>query len=641
MTRPASATRAAVTADVVTAGSARLWSVHVDGPRTYWIEASPASGRNRLMLHEPGRRPRSVTADGVSSRVYEYGGGAYCPAGGCVFAVSASDGRIYRYDVGRPGHPITPAAPDPASVRYADMRVTPDGRYLVCVRERHEEAVVHDVVAIPTDGSSPPWQIVAGHDFYAAPRPSPDGRFLAWMSWNRPLMPWQGCELWLAKLDLPSGTGRAVHAAGGPHESIAQPQWRSDGVLHFVSDRTGWWNIYCWEDGEARNVAPVTAETAWAHWSLDHSTYAFLEDGRIAGVLMADSSERLALLDRPGGEFRDAGLPYTAYLDVRAAGSRVTLSASTPRESFAVVSYDFDSRRLTTLRRSAETLPADLVSEPEPIDFPTADGARAHALFYRPLDAADGGTRRQPPLLVVMHGGPTGQSVTEFRPDIHFWTTRGFAVADVNHRGSTGFGRPYRDALRGAWGVKDVEDCVHAARHLAAGGLVDPERSAIRGTSAGGLTVLCALAFHEVFAAGVSICGIADLAALARETHKFEAHYLDWLVGPLPAAADLFRARSPLHSVDRISAPVLFFCGLKDEIVPCSQSEQMIRALRANGVPCALVTFPDEGHGLRHRENVVTALQTELAFYSRIFGLALPERLPPIQLEPPLADARP
>jgi dipeptidyl aminopeptidase/acylaminoacyl peptidase len=615
-------------------GRARIHNLHVDGPRTYWIHEGVDEGRTVLFRHEPGRPPCSAIDLDVASRVYEYGGGSYVASGATVWAVSGDDGRIYRRDQGSEARrPITPPTDEPT--RHGDLRLV--AGFVTCVRERHRpHGVEHDVVAVPAGGDGIPTVLVGGNDFYSFPRPSPDGRLLAWLTWNHPQLPWTGCELWLGELALPDGVRNAVKIAGGPGESIWQPEWSPGGTLHFVSDRTGWWNVYRHADGEAVNVAPAEVELGWPQWELDLSTIAFLDERRIACIVTAHGAERLHVLDAELGTISDVGLPFTSYLDVRASGMRVAFQAASAFEPSLVASYDFARGALTVVDRTAPEPDRVYASEPRDLSFPTTRGGTAHMLFYPPRN---GGFRplpgERPPLIVTMHGGPTGNTVPELRPDVQFWTTRGFAVAEVNHRGSTGYGRAYRELLRGEWGSMDVDDCVEAARYLADRGFVDRERMAIRGVSAGGLIVLAALAFHDVLAAGVSICGIADLELLARHAHKFESRYLDWLLGPLPESIDLFRARSPLYAADRIDAPLLLFHGLRDAIVPASQSQAIADALRSRRVPCALVTFPDEGHGIVNPENARHALETELAFYAQIFGFEPADQVPALDLGAP------
>lgn len=497
--------------------------------------------------------------------------------------------------------------------------MSPDGTRLAFVRERHtSHGVVNDIVLLPSLDV-----VASGHDFYAAPRFGPDGR-LAWLAWDQPRMPWDGTVL---EVD-----GAVV--AGGPDESISQPRWSPEGALHWISDRTGWWNIYR-EPGEP--LAPMEAEFAEPDWVFGQSTYDFLPGGRI----VATWTGRLGVL---GEEPLD--LPYTSFASVRALGDKVAAIAASPTQAPAVVLIDPATAEVTVVRESRAT-PVDpaYLSTPRRLAFPTSGGATAHALFYPPANPdCEGPPGERPPLIVTSHGGPTSQASTALNLRTQFWTSRGFAVVDVDYRGSSGYGRAYRKRLDGQWGVADVDDCLAAARHLAAMGRVDGRRMAIRGSSASGLTTLLALTRgpsgppsgeHGVFAAGASLYGVVDLAAMARETHKFEARYLDGLVGPWPEAAAVYRQRSPLTHASQLSAPLIIFQGLDDRVVPPAQAEVLVDALRAAGVPFAYLTFEGEAHGFRKAETLRRVQEAELSFYGQVLGFTPADDLDPVFIERP------
>ena len=478
--------------------------------------------------------------------------------------------------------------------------------------------------------------MAGGRDFFAAPRFSPDGSRLAWICWDMPNMPWDGTELWAAEVRWGGEIGRASQVAGGPRESIFQPGWSPGGDLHFVSDRTGWWNLYRREAGGSdTNLTPTDAEFGVPAWEFGYATYAFLADGRIACVSHRSGSEHLSMLDATTGELLDLDLPYATfapYLD--ADGSRLVFVAGGPAIPHQVVSLDFVTRGVDVVRES-ERLSFDpgYVSVAEPIEFPTEGGLSAHAYHYPPANpefVAPEGER--PPLVVMSHGGPTAESSPEFDIRLQFFTSRGFAVVDVNYGGSTGYGREYQQRLLGRWGVVDVQDCINAARYLVEEGGADPGRLLVSGGSAGGWTTLCALVFHDVFAAGASYFGVSDLEPFASHTHKFELKYIDDLVGPWPRAAEVWRARSPVRHAGLLSRPVILFQGLEDEVVPPSQSEIMVQALEANGIPYAYLTFEGEQHGFRKAENIARSLEAELYFYSRIVGFELAEPVEPIEI---------
>jgi dipeptidyl aminopeptidase/acylaminoacyl peptidase len=581
----------------------------------WWLERRPLeSGRTAIVRDGDDLTPPEFN---VRTRVHEYGGGAWLLHGDTVVFSHWDDQRLYRLDPGGSPVPITPEGP----YRYADGRVLPGGAAIVCVRETHGDGEpVNELVSVALDGAGSPQPIASGRGFYAAPRPSPDGRALCWLCWDHPNMPWDGCELWVGE--------RRV--AGGPDESIWQPEWGATGELHWVSDRSGWWNLY----SEAGQLTDERAELGVPHWLFGGATYAFLEDGAIACVRIERAVARLCLLRH--GQLEDVGLPYTSfgYPCLRARGQRLIFVAASPEQEAAVVSWS-EADGATELRRASdEPLDRTLVSIPRAIEFESAGGRTAHAFYYQPVNPGfEGPADERPPLIVQIHGGPTAYAAPELDPATLFWTTRGVGVVDVNYGGSTGFGRDYRNLLRGAWGIVDVEDCIAAAHHLAAGGEVDGNRLAIHGGSAGGYTTLCALAFHpDAFGAGASYYGVADAATLARDTHKFESHYLDRLIGPWPEAEELYRERSPIHFADRIRAPVLLLQGLEDEVVPPAQAEAMAAALLNNGVPHAVLMFEGEQHGFRRADTIIRSLEAELSFYGQVFGFQPAEEIEEVRL---------
>jgi dipeptidyl aminopeptidase/acylaminoacyl peptidase len=606
----------------------------------YWLESRPTEGGRYVVVR---RTPNGETSDAIPpsfnarTRVHEYGGGSYLVQGTTVFFSNFDDQRVYRHDIDGAPRPITPEPAATAALRYADGRLTPDGRTIVCVRESHEDGdVVNELVAFPADGSASPSVLASGHDFYSFPRVSPDGRALAWTSWDHPRMPWDGTELWVAELSPEAALDEPRLIAGGSEESIFQPEWSPDGMLHFVSDRSGWWNLYRREGDTDESLAPIEAEFGAPQWVFGLATYAFLPDGRIACSYTSEGIERLGLL-RPGsGPIEEVEATYLpgALPTLRSREARLTFVGASPTQAPAVVSLDLASGSLEVLARSMEReIERRYISVPRPLEFPTDDGLSAHALFYAPAnDDFEGPAAERPPLVVMSHGGPTAQAESSLDPEIQFWTSRGLAVVDVNYGGSTGYGRAYRERLRGRWGELDTADCLNAARHLAKAGEVDAARLAIRGGSAGGYTTLCALAFHDLFAAGASYYGVADAELLAKDTHKFESRYLDGLIGPYPEAAKLYRARSPIHAADRISCPVILFQGLEDEVVPPSQAEDMVAALERNGIPYAYLAFEGEQHGFRRAETIRRTLESELYFYSRILHFEPAEALEPVAI---------
>jgi dipeptidyl aminopeptidase/acylaminoacyl peptidase len=631
-----------ISADLVAAGGVSLDEVRVAGPAVLWVEGRPLeSGRQVVCRAVPGFPPQDRTPEGFNARtrVHEYGGGAYAVHGDTLFFTNFADQRLHRLDPGsaRPA-PITPEPPSAAAHRYADACPTPDGRLLLCVRERHrpDGEAINELVAVPADGGGPPRVVAAGRDFYASPRVSPDGRRLAWLEWDHPNMPWDGTELRMAELAGDGLAGDPVTVAGGPEESVFQPDWSPDGTLHLVSDRSGWWNLYrVGRGGELEALAPRDEEFGHPQWAFGMATYTFLPGGRIACIHGRGPLRRLGILG-PDGALTDLELSFTAFHppQLHALGDRLACLAGSPTRAPAVVVIDPADGAVEVLRSSEdEELDPAYLSVPEAVEFPTEGGRTAHALFYPPANRDFRGPDGElPPLLVVSHGGPTSAITSNLHVGYQFFTSRGIAVVDVDYGGSTGYGRAYQQRLAGRWGIVDVDDCAAAARHLAAQGRVDPRRLAIRGGSAGGYTTLCALIFRDDFAAGASYYGVADAAALARDTHKFESRYLDRLIGPWPAAEALYRERSPIHFTERLSCPVILFQGLEDEVVPPAQAEAMVAALDAKGIPHAYLAFPGEQHGLRQAAHIRRALEAELYFYGRVFGFAPADPVDPVPI---------
>jgi dipeptidyl aminopeptidase/acylaminoacyl peptidase len=624
-------TAESLVADAVTLSTVRLGP---DG-RVLWLEARPKEGRSVLVGDGADLSPAPLS---VRTRVHEYGGGAYTVAGNDVYASNFADNALYR---------LSPDA-EPVlfhqleGARYADGGYDPARGRLILVREDHrgEGEAVNTLVALDlTSGAET--VLVEGATFYAAPRVSPDGTRLAWLSWNHPRMPWDGTELWVADIDSDGRPGPATLVAGGPTESIAQPEWAPDGSLVLVSDRTGWWNLYRQPADALGNadatvpLLPMEAEFAEPAWVFGRSCYAIAPDGRILASYTRNGDAHLLLLDPATGAPRRVRTPFTEIEEVGAGDGFAVFVGGSATEPNTLVRLDFATMQTTVLRRSAPS-PTDLayISVAQPIEFPTEHGLTAYAFFY-PATNPDfvGPDGELPPLLVLSHGGPTAASTSTLRPLIQFWTSRGFGVVDVNYGGSTGYGREYRQRLTGTWGVVDVDDCVNAARYLVGEGLADPERLAIRGGSAGGYTTLCALAFHDYFKAGASYYGVGDAEALARDTHKFEARYLDSLIGPYPEAAALYRERSPIHHTERLSSALILFQGLDDKVVPPNQSETMYAAVKERGLPVAYLPFEGEGHGFRQAATIVRAAEAELAFYGAVFGFTPADKIEPFPIE--------
>jgi len=633
--------RSPISSALIARETIRLAQLHLDGEDLYWVEVRPSEGgRYVIVRHRPDGVTEDATPPGFNARtrVHEYGGGAYSVSGGTVFFTHFDDQRLYRQDPGAAPVPISPDAGG-STFRYADLVVDQSRGRVICVQEDHtasDREALNSLVAIATQGG-PIATLAQGSDFYASPRLSADGSRLAWLSWDHPNLPWDGTTLWVAGVAADGSLTQVRQVAGGPSESIFQPEWSPGGVLHFMSDRTGWWNPYRWRpgDGSVEALCAMEAEFGRPQWVFGMSVYGFADEERLVCVVQERAVDRLVLLDVARRTLEPLPMPRTEMSSLRVGRGRVFVIGGGPTEEPSVAALDLSDGGLEVLRRSTETeFDEGYLSEPRAIEFAVREGATAHALYYRPHNRDFRGPEGElPPLLVKSHGGPTASSGTTLDPEIQFWTSRGIAVVDVNYGGSTGFGRAYRRRLEGAWGVVDVADCVAAAEHLVARGEVDPARLAIDGGSAGGYTTLCALTFTDVFAAGASFFGIGDLETFVRDTHKFESRYLDRLVGPYPESAALYRERSPLHHVERLSCPVILLQGLEDRIVPPNQAETMVAALREKGEPVAYLAFEGEQHGFRRAENIQRALDAELYFYSRIFGFQPADDLEPVEIE--------
>ena len=635
--------RSPITPSMITSSGISISQIATDDESLYWLENRPLENGRGVVVRRQEGKVEELTPAGVNvrTRVHEYGGGAFWVHEGTLFFANFSDQRLYRRSVGGHCEPITPEPDVPAADRYADGCVTPDGRWMTCIHEAHVAGgeARNAVVLLPTDGSSPPRPLAVGNDFYSCPRLHPDGNRLAWIEWSHPRMPWDGTELWVADFDPERGITNACQVAGGPQESIVQPQWSPRGDLHFVSDRTGWWNLYAVCDGDVSPLCPREAEFGGPHWVFGLSRYTFLGDGTVVVSFTQDGRDHLGAL-RPGSSaLQPLETPFTSHI---AGGSvhsdadgRVYFLGGAAKRGTGVIGLDPVSGHVEVIKAfSSMAIHPGYFSTPEAIRFPTRDGSTAHALFYPPTNkdfsAPDG---ERPPLLVLSHGGPTSATTSELRLELQFWTSRGFAVVDVNYGGSTGFGRAYRERLTGQWGIVDTSDCIEAATYLEGRGDIDGTRMAIRGGSAGGFTTLSALVFHDVFSAGASYYGVADLEALATDTHKFESHYLDGLIGPYPETRERYRERSPIHFTDRLSCPVIIFQGLEDRVVPPSQAEAMVAALRAKGLPYAYLPIAGEQHGFRIAKNIERCLEAELYFYSRLFGFDPSDALEPVPIE--------
>ncbi|MCL6516060.1 prolyl oligopeptidase family serine peptidase [Alicyclobacillus sp.] len=636
-TAPYGSWKSPITSDLIVQASIGLESLAWDGADLYWLESRPREGgRNVLMRRTAAGGVEEVTPApfNVRTRVHEYGGGAWVVSNGRLVFSNFEDNRLYIREADGRIRPLT----EDSRLRYADGVIDQRRGLWIGVREDHTESdifAVNTLVAIPLDGG-PDRVLVSGGDFYSNPRLSPTGDHLAWITWNHPNMPWDGTELWVADVSRDGELRNPRRVAGGPAESVLQPRWSPDGVLYFVSDRSDWWNLYrLREDGRVEAVHPMQAEFAGPPWVFGLCDYTFVDARTLVCRYTQGGRDHLVRIDTVDGRMDSLSGDDTWFGHVHSNGHKVAYLAASPVSFRRLMVTGPDGGQPEVVRVASE-VPVDpkYFSVPRSITFPTEGGREAYAHYYPPHNpdhTAPAGEK--PPLLVHVHGGPTSASPAVLSLSTQYWTSRGFAVVDVNYGGSTGYGRAYRERLKGRWGVTDVDDAVNAALHLVRQGWVDENRLCIAGGSAGGYTTLAALTFRDVFHAGASHFGLSDLEIFVHETHKFESRYMDSLLGPYPEAKSVYHDRSPIHFTDRLSCPIIFFQGLDDRIVPPNQAERMVEALRRKGLPVAYVAFPGEGHGFRRAKNIQRALDGEFYFYSRVFGFTPADPIEPVPIE--------
>lgn len=578
--------------ETVTEKAVRLSNIVVDGMTIYWLESRPDEGGRGVICK--GNQDVLKAPQNARTKVHEYGGSSYYVKDGNVVFVEYKDQSLRDLE----GNVLL------EGVRTTDF--TGDKNRLYAVGETHGKSVENFLILI---GYGP---VHKGHDFYASPRLSPDGKKLAFITWDHPHMPWDSSTLHVADVKNDGTLFNTRIIAGGDNCSIVDPKWDEKGNLYYCSDKTGYWNLYC----NDKNLTPWKMEVGFPHWIFGDSHYTFFKE-TIAFIGIEEGISSLYLLN--DGQKERLDLPYTAMGWLSATPDSLVFIGSSPKRAAEIVQWQEDGIKI--LKKSQEELISeDYISLPESISFPTTGGKTAYGFFYPPKNSrfqAPKGSK--PPLIVLSHGGPSSSATPSLSLAKQFWTSRGYAILDVNYGGSTGFGRSYRERLNGQWGVVDVDDCCHGAEYLAKKGLVDPKRMVIKGGSSGGYTTLAALAFRNVFAAGVSLYGISDLEALARDTHKFESHYHETLIAPYPKEKKLYQERSPIHSIDTFSCPLLLLQGSEDVIVPPGQSEAIYNALKKKGIYTEYHLYEGEQHGFRKEETIHKALNAELAFYHKIF----------------------
>lgn len=625
-----------ITSDLIASGSIKFDQVVLDGLDVYWIERRPAEKGRYVIVRrtsDGNRTDMLLPPYNARTSVHEYGGGSFTVSDGTIYFSNFSDQQLYRLAPNSLPQPITFTE----QMRYSDYVIDHPRNRVLCIREDHTVSDLeptNTLVSILLDGSGNSQVLVSGNNFYSSPRLSPDGSYLAWLTWVHPNMPWDSTELWIGKFGEDGSIVQSRCIAGGNDESIFQPEWSPDGILHFVSDRTGWWNLYRWQDENTTALYELEAEFGVPQWVFGCSTYAFISSHEILCSFIKQGTAYLGYLNTAVGKLDQIGFSYSRIERLQASPENAVFVCSSPSRPLAVVKLDLHTFSTAVLRQSSEAIRDDYISIAQPIEFPTEHGLTAHAFYYPPKNSdyiapAD----ELPPLLVESHGGPTGMTYSELDLAIQYWTSRGIAVLDVNYGGSTGYGRRYRQRLEGQWGIVDVDDCVNGARYLVEQKLVDGNRLAITGGSAGGFTTLCALTFRNIFKAGASHYGISDLEALVEDGHKFESHYEFRMIGPYPERRDLYYARSPINFVDGLSCPIIFFQGLEDKVVPPNQAELMVAALRAKNLPVAYLTFEGEQHGFRQAKNIKCALDAELYFYSRVFNFTPADTLEFVEIE--------
>lgn len=641
-----------ITARLVASNIASHSQIQALDEEIYWLESLPEENNRHVIVcqrMEQGKargEARIITPPdfNIRSQVHEYGGGAYLITQNekklkTAFFCNFEDQRVYKQVIDEgPPEPLSPEGP----YRYADFCLDKKHQRLLAVRENYtqmqkhlsdypeNEIVIIDIQSGETD------VLIRGADFFSSPRISPDGKKLCWLCWNHPQMPWDGTECWVAELNEYGLPISGVKAAGDTDESVFQPQWSPDNTLHFISDRSGWWNLYRQTTAnEAEALCSMEAEFGRPQWIFGQSCYDFDEENNIVCCYNQNGFWRLTKLNIKNGSnellyheetFADIGF-------VKSFGNQCVFVASFADKAEEIHFYDFEQQHNTALK-SAHPLPIDkaYISKAESISFKVKDDSDVQGFYYPPSNKDYIISDSPPPLIIKSHGGPSSATNSALDLSLQFWTSRGFAVFDVNYRGSTGFGRAFREKLKNGWGKIDVEDCISAAEHLVAINKADKNRLIIRGSSAGGYTTLCTLTFKDTFKAGASYYGISDIKTLAEDCHKFESCYVENLMGPLPEQKDLYYERSPIHFPEQLSCPIIFFQGSKDHVVPRNQARTMVSELKKKNLPVAYVEFEDEYHGFRQTKNIIQSLENELFFYRKVLGFRNPEDLPEVDI---------
>ncbi len=624
-----------ISSDTVVEKSIKFCQVHIDGNNIYWTEGRPEEkGRVAVVKMSENSKPVDVVDNmyNVRSRVHEYGGKSFTVHKGVTYFVNFKDQQIYKHT-----QKETIKLTNLETYRFADLVASPDGKYLYCIAEEHKGLEVNNMVCCLDIESKQLTILAKGYDFYMSPAISPDGKKIAWVSWNQPNMPWDGSELWLADVEG-SKISNAKQIAGDLKISIVDPSFSPKNELYFISDKSGWWNFYRYKNSSIEAICPCEVEFGRPMWIFGDSTYGFIKDGpnlKIAARGITKGIASIYLIDIEHKTKKVLDLPFTSISNIYTLNNKIIFTASSPTTTSSLVEYDIKSHDFKILKQSQKiNIDPGYLSEPIAVSFPTEGGHTAYGFYYPPTNKDfKGKDGEKPPLIIKSHGGPTAQVFPVLNMEYNYFTSRGIGIFDVNYGGSTGYGRAYRDRLNSNWGIVDVQDCENAAKYLIEKGLADKDRIGIRGGSAGGYTTLAALAFTNTFKVGVSYYGVSDLIALATDTHKFEGRYLDKLVAAYPQHKKIYIERSPINNLEKLSCPILLLQGSEDKVVPQAQAKMMFDALVKKGLPTSYVLFEGEGHGFRSSPNIKKALESELYFYSKMFHFPINEKIQKIKIE--------
>ncbi len=636
--QPYGSWKSPITSSAVADAIMRWGDVVLEGSAVYWNETRPMEEGRSVVVKWDKKKRMDVNPSpyNVRSRVHEYGGGAFTVDRGILYFTHAENQNFYSIALDGTIKRIVSSE----GRRYANPVFDPQDHLIYAIEETHDpkKGVINALVVIDPLKENDVTKLSSQNDFYSSIAISPDGTQIAFLTWNHPLMPWDGTHLWTAQILPNRSLTRVEKVAGGQSESIFQPRFAPDGTLFFVSDRTGFWNLYEWDSKQSLPCYPLDAEFGSPQWVFGMSRYDFVQvkgGYQIVCSYTEKGVDRLALLDLQKYTLKNFPFPFTSYAQVHASGRSLYFIAASPTELSALYHCDLDTEKVEIIQKSKKIqIDQGYISEPEALEFPTENKQTAFGFYYPPKNKDFTCTLdEKPPLILKSHGGPASQATATLSLEVQFWTSRGFAFLDLNYGGSTGYGRAYRERLKKNWGILDVDDCVNGALYLVKKKGVDPNRLAIRGGSAGGYTTLAALAFRDTFKAGASYFGVSDLIEMTKQTHKFESHYLDHLIGEYPEEKNRYIDYSPIHHIQKISCPIILFQGDEDKVVPKEQSEKMFQLLKAKGIPTSYILFAGEQHGFRKAKNIKKALDAEYYFYAQVFHFALGDCAFPIEIE--------